>query len=214
MKNQYYIIGCGGFAKEVLFLSTNALDVSWEFKGFIDYKPKKDKINIGNIEHPVIDEDFFLENIKPSNQISIFVGIGDPKILNLISRKFGEFDFPNLIHKNFIGDLSSINMGKGNIITAGCIFTVDISVGSFNVFNLNTTVGHDTEIGSCNVFNPGVNISGSVKIGSENLFGTNSTVLQLVEIKNGNILGALSLANKNIDYNSVMVGVPAKKMEK
>lgn len=214
MKKQYYIIGSGGFAKEVYFLADELLDESNVFMGFIDYKPQVINILARRQVVPVIDEDYFLAHILPSDNIHLYHGIGDPKLLSKLSEKFENYIFPNLIHPNFIGDQKSIQLEKGNIITAGSVFTVDIKIGSHNIFNLNSTVGHDTVIGDCNVFNPGVNISGSVKIGSENLFGTNSTVLQLIEIGNKNILGASSLANKNIDDDCIMVGVPAKNLKK
>lgn len=214
MKKQYYIIGSGGLAKEVHFLAEELLDESHDFMGFIDYKPEVKTIIVRGQVLPVIDEDFFLENMLPSGDINLYHGIGNPNLLGKLSKQFENYTFPNLIHPNFIGDRKSIQFESGNIITAGCVFTVDIKIGSHNIFNLNCTIGHDTAIGNCNVFNPGVNISGSVKIGSRNLFGTNSTVLQLLQINDDNILGASSLANKNIDSNCTMVGVPAKKLEK
>jgi sugar O-acyltransferase (sialic acid O-acetyltransferase NeuD family) len=212
MKAKYYIIGSGGFAKEVYFLADESLGESRRFMGFIDYKPTETTIIVRGKDEPVIDENHFLEKVQASDDINLYFGIGDPKLLGKLCKRFENFNFPNLIHPNFVGDRKSVKLGVGNIITAGCVFTVDIKIGSYNIFNLNTTVGHDTVIENCNVFNPGVNISGSVNIGSRNLFGTNSTVLQMLQINNDNVLGAFSLANKNIDSDSIMIGVPAKKL--
>lgn len=212
MNKKYYILGSGGFAKEVYFLANETLEEAHQFMGFIDFKPKMTSIMVRGKEEPVIDEDFFLEHVGATVDINIYHGIGDPLLLEKLSKRFQNYIFPNLVHPNFVGDKRSIRFGKGNIITAGCVFTVDIEIGSNNIYNLNTTVGHDTIVGDCNVFNPGVNVSGGVNIGSRNLFGTNSTVLQMLKIGNDNILGASSLANKNIDSNSIMIGVPAKKM--
>lgn len=214
MKKHYYIIGSGGFAKEVFHLSEEILDSSYIFSGFIDCKPSSEMITVRGRNVPVFDEEHFLENIIPAKNLNIYFGVGNPNLIQKLSIRFKKYNFPNLIHKTFVGDRDSITFGKGNIITAGCIFTVDISVGSFNIFNLNTTIGHDTVIKDNNIFNPGCNISGDVRIGSNNLFGTNSTVLQGITIENNNILGAASLANKNISNDSVMVGVPAKKIER
>lgn len=214
MGKDYYIIGAGGFANEVFFLAEKELGKTWQFKGFIDFEPSsKEKTVRGKIVN-VIDENHFLANILPNENISLFMGLGDPKLLDKLSKKFKQYNFPNLIHSNFIGDISSLQLGKGNIITAGCIFTVDILVGSFNIFNLKTSVGHNTSVGDCNVFNPACNISGDVKIGSRNMFGTNATVLQRTIINNDNILGASSLANKNIDNERVIVGIPGKEIKK
>ena len=209
-----YIIGCGGLAKEVLFLLEEVEGSLNDFKGFIDYKPNKNKIFCRGNFFDIIDESYFLQNMNKKDEIELFLGIGDPKKIKNIQSKFNDFLFPNLIHKSIIGDFKSINLGKGNIIAPGCIFTVDISIGSFNIFNLNTTVGHDVIIQDGNIFNPGCNVSGNVNIESNNLFGTNSTILQGISIGSNNTLGASSLANKNIQNNSIMVGVPAKMLQK
>ena len=213
MNKSYYIIGSGGFAKEVYILTLQTLTDSDYFKGFIDIDPPKDVIKIGNENLPVINQVDFLNTIQPSEQIELYIGIGNPGVIDKISKLFKNYSFPNLIHPNVIYDTSSVKLGRGNILTAGCILPVDILIGSFNIFNLSTTLAHDVIIGDNNIFNPGVNISGSVSIGSSNLFGTNSTVLQTLEICNNNIIGASSLITKNIKSDNIMIGIPAKKMK-
>jgi len=209
---KYYIIGSGGFAKEVFYLVDTNWNVSAEFAGFIDVDNKEFIIARGE-HYPVIKEEVFLETVAPSQQVALFMGIGNPKVLASVANRFNAYAFPNIIHRGVHID-NSVKLGKGNIITAGCAFTVDIEVGSFNIFNLNTTIGHDALIGNANVFNPGCNISGSVKIGDMNLFGTNATILQGIIVGNRSTLGASSLANKNIGDDMVMVGVPAKQLQK
>lgn len=214
MNKEYYIIGSGGFAKEVRFLAESTLDENYFFKGYIDKMPLDDSALVGKSQDEIITEDYFFENIEPSPNINLFMGVGDPNLLKKLSESFKSYSFPNLVSKDAVIDLRSISLGKGNIFTAGCILTVDIKVDSFNVFNLNATVGHEAEIGSFNIFNPGANISGNVKIKSCNLFGVNSTILQNLEVGHGNILGASSLATKSIGDNQIMVGVPAKNITK
>jgi sugar O-acyltransferase (sialic acid O-acetyltransferase NeuD family) len=206
----YYIIGSGGFAKEVLFLCKEVFGNLNGFRGFIGHKTTSEMIRCFGIDFPLIDENTFLSS--EDFGCDLFLGIGNPKKISEISIKYNVFNFPNLIHPNvIIGE--NILMGKGNIITAGCVLTVDINIGDFNIINLNTTIGHDTLIEDFNVFNPGTNISGSVKVGHSNLFGTNSTVLQGLIVGNNNVIGASSLINRNVDSNVVIVGVPGKKIK-
>ena len=208
-----FIIGCGGFAKEVLFLLEEVKGSLEDFRGFIDYKPTKNKFLCRRTEFDVIDEVDFLKMNYKKDEIELYIGVGDPRILKNISDKFNGYKFPNLIHRNVIKD-ESVFLGKGNVITAGCVLTVDIKIGSYNIFNLNTTIGHDTVIGDFNVFNPGANISGSVILGSENLIGTNSTILQCLKIGDNSILGAGAVLSKNLESNLVAVGIPAKPIKK
>jgi sugar O-acyltransferase (sialic acid O-acetyltransferase NeuD family) len=208
---KYYIIGNGGFAKEVLFLCKEVFADLEDFNGFIDYKPIDSTTECMGLNFPVIDEDEFLS--KKEIKVNLYLGIGDPRTITKVVEKFKGYNFPNLVHGSVVKDQSVI-MESGNIFTAGCILTVDIEIGNYNIFNLNSTIGHDTKIGDCNVFNPGANISGSVRIGSKNLFGTNSTVLQGLAIGSNSIIGASSLINKNVDNNLVVVGVPGKELKK
>lgn len=205
-----YIIGSGGLAKEVLRLLLDTGE-KYPFKGFIDFNPKSGEIFADGNNYPVLDENSFLtdSNINKENS-AVFLGIGDPKKSVEILHKYKGFIFPNLIHPSFVGSSHSITFGQGNIITAGCIFTVDIKIGSFNIINLNTTIGHDTEVGNFNVMNPGVNVSGGVQIGNGILLGTNSTVLQYLKIGDSSILGAGAVLTKDLEPNSLAVGIPAK----
>lgn len=207
-----YIFGSGGFAKEVAFLidSINKENKQYNLAGFVDVQTKKNGIKIGVNNIPVIEES------KLSDQ-SIFkkacfcIGIGNPDIIKKIQMKYASvFEFSNLIHPRFEGFKSQIEWGVGNIVTAGCVFTIDIKIGSFNIFNLNSTIGHDATIGDGNVLNPGTQISGGVVLGNYNLIGTNSAVLQNIKIGNENVIGAGAMVNKDIESKKVAVGVPAK----
>jgi sugar O-acyltransferase (sialic acid O-acetyltransferase NeuD family) len=212
-----FIIGSGGFAKEVAFVvfEINKQSNEYNFSGFVDTAEDKFR-NIGKVAYPIIPENEFLNNEAYANA-AVAIGIGNPKIIEKVTSKFRSnkfsFLYPNIIHPNVLGHWDSIILGVGNIITANCVFTVDIIVGSFNIFNLSTTIGHDTKIGDYNVINPGVNISGGVKIGNKNLLGTNSTVLQYISIGDNSILGGTALLSKNLDSNWVAVGVPAKPIK-
>jgi len=210
----YYIIGSSGFAKEVYFLASQSLnEESNKFGGFIDYEPKNVDVIARGLTCQVHNEESFLNNIKPSDGIDIYIGTGNPKIIANVSEKFKGYNFPNLYSDNLKWDKESINLGMGNIFTNGVVLTVDIKIGSFNVFNLNTTVGHDAVIGDGNVFNPGCNISGETEIGSHNLFGTSSTILQKLKFGNHSVLGANALLTKDGADNGLYVGVPAKKIK-
>jgi sugar O-acyltransferase (sialic acid O-acetyltransferase NeuD family) len=206
-----YILGAGGFAKEVhLLIKRNK---QYNFQGFIVFNSSEDSIKRGNQLLPLIDEDFFLKKNHSIKDIVIFIGMGDPLTIKKVSEKFKDFTFPNLISPCVEID-ESVTFGVGNIITKGVNFTVDINVGSFNIFNLNMTIGHDTVIGNYNVMNPGATISGNVTIGDGNLLGTGSTILQNLSISNNNIIGGNGLLSKNVLNDKVMIGVPCKELIK
>jgi len=209
-----YIIGVGGFAKEVLGLINDLNEVKprYNISGFVGMNETSNTVSIVET-YPIIEERMFLNDATKYRNACLAIGIGTPSILEKISKKFVDFHFPNLVHPSVNGYFQSIKMGQGNIITAGCNITVDIQIGSFNIFNLNSTVGHDSKIEDFNVINPGSNISGGVSIGSGNLFGTNSTVLQNLSIGSKSVLGAGAVLTKNLGSNKLAIGIPAKPIK-
>jgi sugar O-acyltransferase (sialic acid O-acetyltransferase NeuD family) len=204
MKN-IVIIGSGGFAKEVEFLikNINRSGTIYNFLGYVENEVGMDKI-VGN-------DDWLLNYDK---QLFVAMGIGNPSLAKKLATKFAankKLVFPNLIHPKAIGDWENIELGRGNIICAGNIFTTDIRIGSFNIFNLSCTLGHDAIIGDFNVFNPTVNLSGGINIGNGNLIGTGSQVLQYVNIRSHITVGAGAVVTKDLVEEGTYIGIPAKK---
>jgi UDP-3-O-[3-hydroxymyristoyl] glucosamine N-acyltransferase len=103
------------------------------------------------------------------------VAVGNPQIKKTLVKKALE---SGLLPSETIVDPSAIvlmdkkKLGKGGMISPGCVVTSNITFGDYVTLNLNTTVGHDTRIGSYCTTNPGVHISGQIEIGSCNEFGT------------------------------------------
>jgi sugar O-acyltransferase (sialic acid O-acetyltransferase NeuD family) len=208
---KYYIIGNGGLSKEILILTKEIFGSTLNFMGFIDIKPEKSEVLIGKYLYPVFDEEILLSSLDYS--CNMYIGVADPEKISKIKEKYKKFSFPNLVHPNVILDKNYVSLSEGNIISPGCIFTADITIGSFNIFNTRVTIGHDVKIGSCNVFQPNVQISGSVKIGDNNTFGVNSCVLQLKNIGDNNKLGASSLLMKSINSGKKYFGIPALEIK-
>lgn len=214
MERPLYIFGTGGFSRETYWLvhDINARSPAYKVMGFIDVVRDREFMDVAGTRVPILLEKEVMPDL--SNDALLTVGIGTPNVISKVTDLYGgRFEFPNLVHPTVSGYFETIEWGQGNIVTAGCIFTLDITVGSHNIFNLHTTVGHDAVIGSCNVINPGVNISGGVRIGDRNLLGTNAAILQDVPIGNDNVIGASAMVNRPIGDATVSVGVPARPMK-
>jgi len=210
-KRDFVIIGSGGLAKEIRFLvSQEFIDINRlfyrHFLGYIDTYFNKTIHN-----EPVIGNDDWL--LSRQFATDVFFGIGNPLVVQTLVEKYSQnkfLKFPNLFHSHVIGDFDNINLGEGNIFTAGTIFTTDIKIGNFNIFNLNTTVGHDVNIGNYNLFNPGCNISGNVTIENTCLFGTGCQVLAKLNIPSYTTIGSGAVLTKSIlNEYGVYVGIPA-----
>jgi len=214
---EIYIIGAGGFGKEILFLirEINKAEGKILFRGFIDRK--NGTLSIAEKDYPIFAEEDKLEELKENQNVGIAIAIGKPEGLRKVALRWKEntqCSFPNLIHPNFTSYRETIKMKEGNIICSGCTFPVDITLGSFNVFNLNVTLGHDSIIGNYNIINPGANISGDTKMGDAVLVGTNATILQGLSIGDEVVIGAGSMVTKPLENGVTVLGNPARIMAK
>lgn len=209
-----YIVGAGGAAKEIYLLikEINRSKPIYDFKGFIDVSQKQ-YLKIGSSQFTVEKESGFLNNY--TQEAAVVFGLGDANRLKKIVEQYktkSNLEFPNIIHPDVNLD-ESVLLAKGNIITSQCIFTVDITLGSFNYINRGVHIGHDCTIRSYNVINPCAVISGGVNIEDENLVGTNATILQYLNIGSKNIIGAGALLTKDVTNKSRMIGIPAKNIQ-
>lgn len=211
MKN-IAIIGAGGFGREVKTIldSINKITPTYIFIGFYDDGFKKGEIVNG---FPVIGGVSDINAV--TDQFSIVVAIGDPKTKHAIVSKIvnENVDFPNIIHPNVLISDDFVEIGKGNIITAGCIITCNIVIKDFVILNLMCTVGHDTTISSFASFMPSVNISGEVLIHEKVYVGTGAKIINQLEIGENTIVGAGAVVSKSLPENCTAVGIPAKPIK-
>jgi len=182
---QFILFGDGGFAKEVKWLMQTTGIKNIEQKHYISY-------------------------LKYYDNPMLVIGIGDPSLKEKIYSDYKDYPFPSIISNDFIK--GKVEVGDGNIICAGNIWTTDIIVGDCNAFNLGCTVGHDVKIGNYNQINPSVNISGKVTIGNKCLIGTGVQILENITIGNNITIGAGAVVTKDLIESGTYVGIPAKKI--
>ena len=107
----------------------------------------------------------------------------------------------------------NLKLGKNVFINAGCQFQDQggITIGD------NTLVGPKTVIATLNhQQNPDNRanlIPKPVKIGSKVWIGANVTILPGVTIGDGAIIAAGAVVNKDVEKNTIVGGVPAKKIK-
>lgn len=206
------IYGAGGFGKEVacIIQKINEKNPVWKIAGFFD-----DGVPAGTqISH----FGKVLGNMAALNAwpepLSLVFAIGSPKILQLLVGKITNtlISFPNIIHPEVsFADAQSFKMGKGNLVTRGCSFSCDVTIGDFNQFNSISALAHDSVVGSYNVFMPLVRISGEAKIGDANFFGIGAVVLQQIRIGNQTRIGAGSFVMTKTKDGCLYMGNPALK---
>jgi len=213
MRRKLIVLGSSGLAREMAMVAEqiNARTHAWEIAGFIGEPGCRAGASIGSSS--ILGDDDWL--LAQEFDADLVVGVGYPQVrAKILSRYLDEprFRFPNLVHPSSVLDFRRVELGRGNVITAGCALTCDIQIGSFNLFNLNVTVGHDAQIGDFNVLNPSVNVSGNVRIGDRILVGTGAQILEGIEVQNNATIGAGAVVVRPVEAGFTVVGIPAKPL--
>lgn len=205
-----YIIGAGGFGREVVWLveRINAVKQSWNLKGFID-----DNVSLhGTLEggYPVCGGTDYL--IQQQEKVWVVCAVGAAKIRKKIIERlqiYSNIQFATVVDPSVICS-DRVEIGVGSIICAGTILTVDIKIGKYVIINLDCTLGHDDVIEDFVTIYPSVNVSGNVYVGEGAELGTGMQIIQGKTIGKESILGAGAVVVKDIPERCTAVGSPAK----
>lgn len=204
-----YIIGAGGFGREVAWLVERINEVipTWNLKGFIDDNEARWGTYEGGYE--VLGGTEFLIN---QSDVYTVCAVGSAKVRQQIIEKLkgSNINFATLIDPSVISS-KRVEIGEGTIICAGTILTVDIKIGNHVIINLDCTLGHDDVIDDFVTIYPSVNVSGNVSVGKCCELGTGMQIIQGKKITSGVILGAGAVVVKDIIESGTYIGCPARR---
>lgn len=212
------IIGAGGFGREVQWLierinekeKEKTGEAAWNILGYVD-----DGMEVGTMvnDYPVLGGTDDL--LKSEKSTAVVCAIGAAAVRKKIVKKIRKnpiFTFPNLVDPS-VQISRRIDLGEGNLICAGNILTVNISIADFCIINLDCTFGHDIKMDSFVTVYPGVHISGCVCVGACSELGTGSQIIQGKQIGKHVMVGAGSVVVKDIPDGCTAVGNPCKPIK-
>lgn len=191
MKN-IAVIGSGGLGREVLGIiqSINRKENSWNFIGFYDDNLSNDLIN----GFPILGK---IEELNQINEeLYVVIAIGNPKIKELIKNKIinSQIKFPTLIHPSVeIYSEENVVLGKGVVIAANSVLTVNIEISDFVYINTAAVIAHDTKIGKYSMIMPTVSISAGGEIGEKVYIGNGTKIDYVIQIDDNAVIKAGSI---------------------
>lgn len=210
MMKELYIIGAGGFGREIAWLveRINEAEPVWDLKGFID-----DNEDLWGREldgYRVIGGCGYLRSAERDVWAVCAVGASKTR-KQIVDGLAGaeRLHFATLIDPSVLMS-RLVTVGEGTMICAGNIITVDVTIGKHCIVNLDCTIGHDVVLGDFTTLYPSVNVSGSTTVGAETELGTGMQTIQGIRIGSHTIIGAGAVVIRELPDHCVAVGNPAK----
>ncbi|WP_300902910.1 NeuD/PglB/VioB family sugar acetyltransferase [uncultured Clostridium sp.] len=204
------IIGAGGVGRETALIieQINEKKPTWNIIGFLD-----DNEKIWNSEingYRVMGGLKYLNNLEVKPYV--IIAIANYKVKKSIVDKLeNKFKFATIVHPDIYLN-RTINIGDGSIIYPGVIMTTNISIGDHVIVSPKCGIGHDSIIRDYVSLLWNVNISGFDIIEEGALIGSGATIIQEKTVAKGSIIGAGAVVIRDIDENSINVGVPSIKL--
>lgn len=205
-----YIVGAGGFGREVLNLVLDIHAIAgprWNIMGFLDdtEDPLQNKTCDFSVVGSIVDY-----SPKPNDVLAL--AIGNPadkrKLASMLTARGAKFEtiiypYANLGRHN--------TLGEGCIVCGGTGMTVNITIGNF-VTLLSCGLGHDVRIGDYSTISPICNIMGNVTLGEGVFLGGNSVIAPHTHIGNNAYVCIGSIVIKDVPVGAKVMGNPAREI--
>ena len=198
-----YILGAGGFAREVLNIYID-LGREDEVTGFIEQDTSRQGVILNG--KPILDSNV-LDNAPSGTKLIGAIGSRNRRTW-IESLEERGFEFETIVHPSVVTSRWLI-LETGCILCAGSILTNNITIGRHTIVNLGCTIGHDVKIGNYVTVSPGVDIAGNVHIEDEVWVGIGSALIEKTYVGKGSYIGAGAVVTKDIPPGVLAVGVPA-----
>lgn len=203
------IFGAGGHAKEVaeLVRDLNAVSPQWDLRGLLADAGAK---AFYPATLPILGDAQWLAQHP---ETWVVVAVGDPAkrraIVQRLQAQVPGVRFATLVHPR-AWVASSVQLGEGALVFAGCLLNVDVTVGVHASLNLGCSISHDCELGDFVSLGPGVHLAGGACVGSGSDLGVGVSVRPMTRVGQDCVVGAGAAVVKDLPSGCTAVGVPAR----
>jgi sugar O-acyltransferase (sialic acid O-acetyltransferase NeuD family) len=205
---QLFIIGAGGFGREVLewALAMPAAGRDWEVAGFLDSRSNI----LDGVSLPVGIVGSPMDHVVRGEHRYV-CALGDPRQRMEYSRQIRQRggQFVSVVHPSVIVG-RNCRIGQGCILCPHVILTADVTLGDLVVVNCYSIAGHDVTIGEGTTISPHCSITGYAQLGMGVFLGTHASILPKAVVHDFAVVGAGSVVLRRVPANTTVIGVPAR----
>ena len=215
MFNIYAVYGSGGYAREVMPLLRDYVNIKSKHKNkfiFIDDLAKDEKMLNGIL---VLNFEMLIQKFSVLN-IKCCVAIADKTVRERLTQKCTQ----NGISLMTVKSINSVVMdevviGEGTVLSSFVTISSNVNIGKSFHANIYSYVAHDCVIGDFVTFAPAVKCNGNVHIQNGVYVGTGAIIYPgtkdnpIVIGKNSKV-GAGAVVTKSVPDNVTVIGSPAK----
>jgi sugar O-acyltransferase (sialic acid O-acetyltransferase NeuD family) len=210
MRLERAILGAGGFGRQAAWAIVEGLEaVAVEGVVFLDdgFRELGAEVDGLTVQGPIDPDEFKVGEG--------FLGVGMPATRARVVEKMraAVAQWPAAIHRAAVMS-SSAAIEEGTLVQARAVISTGVRLGAFSVVNLSASISHGSEVGRFAVVSPNAAVGGDVTIGEGAFIGIGATVIQGVQIGAWSVVGAGAVVTRNVEPNSVVVGVPAREIDR
>ena len=210
MALRLYIVGAGGFGREVHEYSLDAKrawgGAALEVAGFVD--DNRDALDGHDVSASVVSR---IDEVDPEVDDRFIVAVGDPRLRQTLVERLTVRGarFVSVIHPEaYVA--REVTIGEGVVVGPLSYVGPGASLADHVAVNPQVAVAHDVHVHSFAVFSPMCAANGGVIIEEGAFLGTHATVLPLRRIGAWAYVGAGALVNRDVAPHEKVVGVPIR----
>jgi sugar O-acyltransferase (sialic acid O-acetyltransferase NeuD family) len=218
MPRTVLILGAAGGAR----LAYWQIRETWNDVAIAFVDDKVPEFTIDNQVYEVIQDWDFARLREQAGDAAAFtefiVGSGYPRTKQQLVQKaldHGLTPAPTVVHPKVMILGGDVSIGRGGILSPGCLVATGTRLGNFVHIAPNSVVGHDDLVGDYVSINAGCNVAGDWTIGEGVLIGSGAVIREKLHIAPWVTIGAQACLVKDVEESGLtLAGVPAKPIHK
>ena len=208
------LIGGGGHASDVLGVFEALARHSAEPHPIIGFVAEGD-VDPRRFSHRGVRQLGDFDDIKSIDASHYVLGIGFGQPREAVDRRITGHGLTGATAIHPLADVPpATTIGSGTVIFSGVRLSPLVTIGRHVCLSSGAIIGHDCQIEDYVTVLPGAAIGGDTHLGEACLVGSNATVIQKLRIGVRAVVGAGAVVVKDVPDGLVVVGNPAKALEK